>query len=113
MRWFASLRRARDFARLRRRGRHAGLATLTAYGSGPGHVPPRVGITVGKAVGAAVVRNRVRRRLQGALDAQGNAGLAPSAGDLLLVAKPAAAAARYETLAADVAEALARVGGAR
>jgi ribonuclease P protein component len=80
---------------------------LTAYGTAAGRAVPRVGITVSGAVGGAVVRNLVRRRVQGAL-----AALPPAAAgtEVVLVLRPQAAAAPYATLAADVAEAVARVG---
>jgi ribonuclease P protein component len=66
-------------------------------------------VTVSKAVGGAVVRNLVRRRIRGALD-----GLPVPARPvrLLFVAKPAAAAAGYGRLAADVAAALGRLAAA-
>jgi ribonuclease P protein component len=114
MRWYASLRRAAEFARLRRNGRRAGFATLTAYGAPRRALCPKIGITVGRTVGNAVVRNRVRRQVRGALDALAPAvahGRLPAA-DLLLVLRPAAASSGFVALAADVAEALARVGGA-
>jgi ribonuclease P protein component len=107
MRWFASLRRAAEFSRVRRRGRRAALATLTAFGTAAGGAVPRVGITVSGAVGGAVVRNLVRRRVQGALAALPPAG---AGAEVVLVLRPQAAAAPYAALAADVAEAIARVG---
>ncbi len=110
MRWFASLRRAADFGRVRRRGRRAALAHLTAFGTAGGSGIPRVGITVSGAVGGAVVRNRLRRRVQGALEELG-----PRTGagaQIVLVLRPQAAAASYRALAEDVARALATVGGA-
>jgi ribonuclease P protein component len=108
VRWFASLRRAGEFARVRRRGRRAALATIAAYGVAHEAGGLRVGVTVAKSVGCAVVRNRVRRRIQGALDALvPAAGVAPVAADLVFVARPEAAAASYSALASDVAAALA------
>ena len=59
-----------------------------------------------KAVGGAVVRNRVRRRIHGALSE-----LPPAlqfAGDVVFVARPAAATVTYGRLAANVGEALER-----
>jgi ribonuclease P protein component len=107
VRWFASLRRAGDFARVRRRGRRAALPTLSAFGVPRPSGPLRVGITASKAVGPAVVRNRVRRRVQGALDALRPVPGAGAAADLVIVLRPEAAGASYERLAADVAAALA------
>jgi ribonuclease P protein component len=111
MRWFASLRRTSAFARVRRRGRRTALPTLTAYGVTGGHEPVRIGITVSGAVGGAVVRNRVRRRVQGALAALGAVeGRPPARGELVLILRPESAAAPYSTVAADVAQALERLG---
>ena len=103
MRWYEPLRRRAEIAFVRRRGRASSLPTLTAYLAGPGGPRPRFGVTVSSAVGKAVVRNLVRRRIRGALDQ-----LAPPAAPvrILFVAKPAAAAADYARLAADVARAL-------
>jgi ribonuclease P protein component len=56
------------------------------------------------------VRNRVRRRIRGALDALTPPALAQR---LLFVAKPAAAQASYEHLAAEVERALARLSASR
>ncbi len=109
MRWFASLGRAAAFARVRKRGRRAALDTLTAYGTASGAGLPRFGITVSSAVGGAVVRNLLRRRVQGALDAL-TARTDPGT-QVVLVLRPRAAAVTYGALAADVAEAVARVGG--
>jgi ribonuclease P protein component len=106
MHWFGRLRRAGEIAFVRRRGRQAALATLSAYAAPQAGPPSRVGVTVSKAVGGAVVRNLVRRRIRGAL-----AELPPPAAPLrlLFVAKPAAATVPYGELAADVAAAVARV----
>lgn len=111
MRWFTSLRRSGEFARLRRQGRHIRFGTLSAYVAARRSATPRIGITVSKAVGGAVVRNRVRRRVQGALVALAPqiTGL-PAEADLLFVLRPAAAACGYPALASDVAAALQRAG---
>ena len=95
---------------MRRQGRPARLDTLTAFAL-PRAVPQRarIGISVSKAVGGAVVRNRVRRRIHGALTDL-PAGL-QFAGDLVFVARPAAAGAPYGRLAADVGAALERARG--
>ncbi len=91
---------------MRRRGRHANLETLTAHAAAETRGATRVGVAVSKAVGGAVVRNLVRRRIRGALDALP----VPIPGlRVLFVAKPAAATATYERLAADVASALGRL----
>jgi ribonuclease P protein component len=110
MRWYGRLRRAGEIAFVRRRGRQAAFATLSAYAAPEGSGPSRLGVTVSKAVGGAVVRNLVRRRIRGALEALP----APERPvRLLVIAKPAAAVANYARLAADVAAALGRVTAGR
>jgi ribonuclease P protein component len=105
VRWFDALRRQSEIAYVRRRGRRAGLATLSAFGLEADGPRCRIGITVSKAVGGAVVRNRVRRRIRAALEA-----LAPARPvRVLFVARPEAAAESYARLAADVATALHRL----
>jgi len=109
MRWYGRLRRAGEIAFVRRRGRQAAFATLSAYAAPESAGPSRVGVTVSKAVGGAVVRNLVRRRIRGALEAL---PMPARPVRLLFVAKPAAATAAYPRLAADVAAALGRVAAA-
>ena len=112
MRWYASLRRPADFARVRRRGRRGAFETLSAFALERRGGAWRVGITVAGTVGGAVVRNLIRRRVQGALDA-----LPPErrqearARDLVLVLRPCAAQAPYSALERDVAAAVAAVPG--
>ncbi|GEM89714.1 ribonuclease P protein component [Oceanithermus desulfurans] len=65
----------------------------------------RVGIVVSKKVGNAVVRNRVRRRLREILRRMH----LPSA-DLMVVARPEAAAADFHELARDLMRALDKSG---
>lgn len=107
MRRFAGLRRRADFARLRQRGRRVTTPTLTLYRgeSLPGDPASLVGFTVTKAIGKAVVRNKLRRRLAAIV----HEALAGSpAVRLLVVARPAAAAASFAALREDLAGALAR-----
>ena len=107
MRWYDRLRRSSEIAHVRRRGRHARLANLTAYALDERRGPTRVAVSVAKSVGGAVTRNLVRRRIRGALEALPPPG---SALRLLIVAKPAAAVSSFEQLAGDVASALTRLG---
>jgi ribonuclease P protein component len=109
VRWYGRLRRSGEIAFVRRRGRQAALSTLSAYAAAETVGGSRVGITVSKAVGGSVVRNLIRRRIRGALEAL---PVPERPVRLLFVAKPAAAAAGYSRLAADVAAALARVAAA-
>jgi len=109
MRWYGRLRRAGEIAFVRRRGRQAAFATLSAYAAPESSGSSRVGVTVSKAVGGAVTRNLVRRRIRGALEAL---RVPERPVRLLFVAKPAAATAGYPRLAADVAAALGRVATA-
>ncbi len=71
----------------------------------PGRERTRVGITVSTAVGNAVVRNRVRRRVRTVLDRAGFA--AAPARDIVVIARPAAAAAPFADLARELDAALA------
>ena len=104
-----------DFRHALRRGRRAGTRTLVVHllsgdASPVAADPARVGFAVSRAVGPAVVRNRVKRRLRH-LVRERLGGL--PAGTLLVVrALPAAAAATYADLGADLDEGLRRAGAA-
>jgi ribonuclease P protein component len=101
------LRRSNDFAAAIRGGRRVGRGTVVVHllieepASAPG---ARAGFVVSKAVGNAVVRNRVRRRLRDLVRPH-LAGL-PAGARLVVRALPAAAAADFTTLEADLAAAL-------
>ena len=105
MRRFASLRRQADFARLRRSGRRITTSNLTVYSTGayPSDPSSLVGITVNKTIGKAVLRNKLRRRLAAIVH---DALAGRRALRLLLVARPAAASAGFESLRGDVIAAL-------
>ena len=66
----------------------------------------RVGFAVGKKVGNAVVRNRVKRRLRAAISA---VTLAPG-WDVVVIARPPAAALRYAPLSDGLFALLRRAG---
>lgn len=106
MRRYASLRRRRDFARLRQRGRRTATAHFTLYRdeAAPEGGRPQVGISVSKDVGGAVVRNRVRRRVSATLHELLSA---ESCMRLLVVARPAAAGLAYAALHDELRGALA------
>lgn len=60
----------------------------------------RIGFSVGRRIGNAVVRNRVKRRLREIMRRK-LSGIAPGY-DLVVTARPGAAAARMEILAQEV-----------
>jgi ribonuclease P protein component len=110
------LRSSQDFARVRRQGRSVSGTHLTlgyarqrprmgGNGSQPATLS-RVGFTVGKRVGGAVVRNRVRRRLREAMRHR-LPRIAPE-WDLVVAARPSAAAADNASLAKELDALLAR-----
>jgi ribonuclease P protein component len=69
-----------------------------------------VGFSVSARVGGAVVRNRLRRRLRAAIREALPADT--PAADMIVVARPAAAAASYAELVAEVQQLLSRIGRA-
>lgn len=99
------------FRRAGRRGLRAGSRTLIAHHlvlSGHGDAPAQVGFVVSKAVGNAVTRNRVKRRLRHAV--RSRLDVLPAASLLVVLAKPAAAAASYDELLRDLDHCLAGAG---
>ena len=114
----ARLRRRPEFTAVVRSGRRAGRPTMVlhylperpAVAGGVTSASPRVGLVVGRAVGGSVVRHRVSRRLR-ALAAEELHRIPPTA-DLVLRARPEAAAADFGTLRADLARGLDRLLGA-
>lgn len=80
-------------------GRH-NSGRLVAVRSAPNEVGiSRFGYSVSKRVGKAVVRNKVRRRLR-----EIARSLGPNEGfDVVIAARPAAAAADFQSLKAEVA----------
>jgi ribonuclease P protein component len=99
----AEFRRVRDHAP---RGWPHPLLVLYAAPNDLGRT--RIGITVSSRVGNAVVRNKVRRRLREALRARLDR-LAPG-NDVLVIARPAAAQARWQELTAALDVVLERAG---
>jgi ribonuclease P protein component len=104
MRPYASLRRAAEFSRLRQRGRRFTAGALTVYRADPLRTDrtSMVGITVAKPVGKAVMRNKIRRRVAAILQQM----LTGRRLRLLVVARPAAAAAPFAQLRNELEAAL-------
>ena len=101
-----SLRRARDFERVRatgRRGRSDGISVTAAPASEPGE-RASLGLAVGRSVGNAVTRNRVRRRLRAAWRESGP----PSGVEVVMKAGPNAADMDFQDLVIHVKTALTR-----
>ena len=104
------VRSSRDFQRVRRRGRHVSGAFVTvgyARRDKP-DIPTRVGFSVSKRVGGAVQRNRVKRRLREIV--RRLLGEMLAGGDVIITAKPSAALATFDDLAADLQVLLTRAG---
>ncbi len=104
------LRSPADFGRVRRQGVSRALPSLVIVAARAERpdAPTRIGITVGKRVGGAVVRNRVKRRMREVLRLR-YSRIAPG-WDLVFIARPRAANASYDDLAAAVADLLRRSG---
>ena len=73
--------------------------------------PARLGLTVSRRVGGAVVRTRVKRRLREWF--RRHRALIPRGKDLVIIARPAAAAAGAEELERELNSAVARLGVVR
>ena len=100
------LRTHAQFSRVQSKGRRLGgkfLLLIFAPKSVPG---VRHGLTVSKRVGSAVTRNKVKRRLRNILRTQNVSTLAV---DLVWIARPDAANAKYADLHAEVYELLERL----
>jgi len=103
------LRSAADFQRVRDQSPRVWPHRLLVLHVAPNDLDrARVGITVSGRVGKAVVRNRIRRRLRDALQARFSA-LAVGY-DVLVVARPASAAASWRDLNAALDVVLQRAG---
>ncbi|MEV6820709.1 ribonuclease P protein component [Nocardiopsis akebiae] len=104
------MRHSAEFGSVMRSGRRASRDCLGAvYLPPPSGVadadPPRVGFVVSKAVGGAVVRKRVQRRLRHLM--RSRLAVLPNGSLLVVRARPAAATARHEDLAAQLDSAIA------
>lgn len=92
------LRRAADFSAVHRRGRGVAGEALALRSLHTGTGVSRVGFAVGKRVGKAVVRNRVKRRLRAIV---ASLPLVPGR-DIVISARPPAAARDYWALRAEL-----------
>jgi ribonuclease P protein component len=95
------LRKRRDFVTVQSGGRKLGgkhFVVLVAAGAG------RLGITVSKKVGNAVTRNRVKRFVREFVRTAAVAGRSWSLSgrDVVVVARPSAAALRFAEVSADL-----------
>jgi ribonuclease P protein component len=104
------LRTPADFQRVRDAAPRGLPHPLLVLYQAPNDLPlARVGITVSGRVGNAIVRNRVKRRLREALRLR--LSQLPSGQDLVVVARPRAAAATWTELNVALDTVLARAGG--
>ena len=88
------LKRPRDFAEVRRRGRSWSNSALVLVALPNGLGVSRFGFTVGKRVGNAVVRNRIKRRLR---EVARHSEVARG-WDLVVIARGEAASANFQGL---------------
>jgi len=107
----ARIRKAADFERVRREGKYSPgpLLGVAAYDRGEGR--SRLGLAVSGRVGGAVVRNTIKRRLREAF--RRNQGAILPGWDVVLVARPKAAAATFQALQENIFAGLARAGALR
>ena len=89
-----------------RQGFKAGTRTAVVYLAKTGDAKSMTGFAVSRAVGGAVVRNRVTRRLRAIMS--GELNRLPAGSRVVIRALPAAAAASFDELTADVAGGLRR-----
>ncbi len=96
------------FRRAYAKGKSAATPTLVLYARPNGLKQNRLGLTVGAKVGKAVVRNRIRRRLRESYRLR--EGTVKAGYDLVLVARSAAAEARFRELDRHLGSLLRRLG---
>ena len=104
------MRSSAEFGSVMRGGRRSsqsalGVAYLPPRSGTAETEPPRIGFVVSKAVGGAVVRKRVQRRLRHLMRSRST--VLPNGSLLVVRARPEAATARYEELAAQLDSAIA------
>jgi ribonuclease P protein component len=72
--------------------------------------PVRVGFTASRKVGNAVMRNRAKRRLRAAAADLLKNAMPEARSDLVLIARPGTVTRDYQSLKADLARGLAKLG---
>jgi ribonuclease P protein component len=90
------LTRSRDFARIRRYGRSSRSPLMALYVLATPSPDLRIGFSVSKRIGKATIRNHVKRLMREAVRQQLES-LSPGQ-DMVLIARPAAAAATYQEI---------------
>lgn len=100
------LRRSQDFAATMRTGRRARHALLTAVARRTHGPDTRLGFAVSRRVGGAVVRNRVKRQIR----MIARAHLWVTGYDVVIVAQPSCAEARFDELASAIASTCEKLG---
>ena len=94
------LRRSDEFRRVQRGGLRCAGEFVVVLGKRGEQAWTRIGLTVSRKVGKAVIRNRVKRRLREIF--RRNKSHFPPAMDLVLIARPAAASAKFGALEEEV-----------
>jgi ribonuclease P protein component len=102
------VRRRPEYLTIQNRGRRTGGAHLLLF-SLPG--TGRLGITVSKKVGGAVARNRVKRWVRDCF--RRGRDRFPRTLDLVVVARPGAAAAGHQAICRELQALASRFGAAR
>ena len=100
------LTRGADFVAVARRGKVATSRCLVLRTLRIGGESTRFGLAVSRAVGGAVARNRVKRRLREVL----RKGSASQGWDIVISARPRAAAATFQQLESELQSLLQRAG---
>jgi ribonuclease P protein component len=101
----ARVRRRKDYLAIQSRGRRVAGPNLLLFALAGGG---RIGITVSRKVGGAVLRNRVKRWIRECF--RRRRGDFPGGLDLVVVARPPAAAASHAVVCTELASLARRLG---